>query len=1066
MKFKLGFLNEEKILKISNGEVLIPETFTIRDGKPYPIRDGIMCQKIFGPIKDYVCECGKIWSKNNLESRCTLCGVEINKSSIRSSRFGHIDIGVSILHPLAIKWVSYILKISENVVNDILICKKSIKIENNNVIIEDEYPSSINNGTCVGLLKVLKEFKPDEKTPEKKLYLLNKIDDFFVNKILVSPPNFRPILHINGTNISDAKNELYLSLLRRKIRLDNIKKYNPHQLILMNEIIQIQRAVNSLFIDGISKNGIKYKSILDNLKGKKGLFRNNLLGKRVNFSGRSIITPGPDLKIDEIGIPIKMAYELLHPFLINKLKHKVGNLKLAIKLCKNKDDLAIETLYEISKNYVMMANRQPSLHKFNIRSFKIKIHTDSTIKLSPLVCSGYNADHDGDSMAIHLPISRQAIKECKTLLNPVNNVINESNGSPVIYPTHEILMGLHNITNIKRSDKERKFKSLEIPTYLCQINEININDEIILYKNNKYEKTCLGREIISEILKVPINEPLTKYNIKKYIKDSYKKHNRNDFADSLLKLVKLGFENSTKNAVSLCINDFKTPENKEKLFNETYSYLNENNVKKDEAIQYWMEVIKTLQNDFLENNSKNPLSLMLKVGARASMEQVSQIVISKGMLANSSGKISKNPIKNNYTEGLSPIDYFNSTYGSRKGLADVKLGTPQSGYLARKLVTVSRDLYIRTKKCNCSSGIWVNKNDIYNRQILCKENDKYLVRSPIFCDNKLGICSSSYGVDPSTGKNVKIDKAVGVIAAQVLSEPTTQMILRSFHISGAASLKESKKIVKSSKSGKVKIIKNCNFNIVKIENEKYLINKTARLLVKNGDEIKNGDKIAKYLNVNVGNEDVINKLPILEIYYEMRKPKVESVIATQFGKIKLETEDDKVKFILNGNEIGETYDQPIYVHDNQYVNKGDFLSYGEANLKSLYKKTDDLELVATVFVNRLSELYAEEGININKIHLEMIFRGLTIIVKKENGTNGIRPYDNGDILLMGLTGTSKNFPSWIKAVGFGWAKENISRAAAFDSISYDLPSERIMTGELLQKRNNSHRILANDRKII
>ena len=355
----------------------------------------------------------------------------------------------------------------------------------------------------------------------------------------------------------------------------------------------------------------------------------------------------------------------------------------------------------------------------------------------------------------------------------------------------------------------------------------------------------------------------------------------------------------------------------------------------------------------------------------------------------------------------------------------------------------------------------MNKNELNGRIILEKNKDKYKVRSLIFCDNKAGVCSASYGIDPSTGKYAVIGKAVGIIAAQVLSEPTTQMALRNFHTSGAAALGESPKTIKSSTCGIAKIEESDVFNNVYIGDKKYIVNKHAELLIKNGDEIKQNDKIANYTKTDLGQEDVISKLPNLEIYYEMLKPKIKAVIATKFGRVSLVTDNEKINFLMNGEEIGCTVDQPVFIHDGQYVNKGDFLSYGEANLKNLYSDTMDLELIATVFVNRLFKLYDEEGVKINKIHLETIFRGLTTIVKKDNGKLGIRPMDDGEIILMGATEVSRNFPSWLKSAGFGWVKDSLSNAAPFDNISYDLPSERIMTGELLQRKNKPHRIYVN-----
>ena len=512
---------------------------------------------------------------------------------------------------------------------------------------------------------------------------------------------------------------------------------------------------------------------------------------------------------------------------------------------------------------------------------------------------------------------------------------------------------------------------------------------------------------------------------------------------------------------SLCIDDFHIPSNREEIFEESRQYAKQqedSDAPEDQihenVVRHWMEAIDKVRKSFVEEAGEdNSLVLMLNTGARASMSQVSQLTVAKGMLSNLHGEILRKPVESNHREGLDTFEYFQAVHGGRKGLADAKFSTPKTGYLARRFATVARDLYIVGDDCGSKEGVLVPKRQAKGRTVLGEEGEYVRVRSPIFCKQKGGLCKKCYGVDPSTGYTVARNTAVGIVAAQTLSEPTTQMTLRTFHFSGAAELRSSPKVIRSKVAGNVKVEQVEDIFHIRVGEVEYLAHTGAEILVESGQEIKAGDSLASYVK-SIRQEDVTNKLPLLEVYFEMRRPKVKAVVAPISGVVNLEPNGSDIWLYMNGQFIGSASNQPVFVHDGEEVSKGQFLSYGEANLRELFHASGgDLDLISFVFVNRLLALYEDEGVPLLSLHLEVLFRSLTELVRREDGVIGLRSFDEGEIIPAGAIRAGSDCPSWLKATSFGWVQKNLSTAAALNRTTYDLPSERILSGLLIPRRD-------------
>lgn len=1106
MKAKIKFLNQDKVLQISSGEVKEPHTISFKNRMPRI--GGLLCPKIFGPVRDYVCNCNPPTLKGvrHVDKVCEKCGVTVLPAKVRRERIGHIILPSPCVHPFAYNILAEILGISKHQFDEVAkghIWIGWVRDDKGTIILHDgsrvssvlKYQRDLEapKRSSMGIYHLIQEVNLERtaslqtelgiKTAEflrKTITEGESLNNLFLTTLPVMPAAFRPYLEsANGDDIiTNAKNDLYARIFWKKNRFVRLRDLYPLfgklELILQYETVLLQKAVNDLLVNGCQDvRGGHLRSILEDIKGKYGLVRNKLLGKRADFSGRTVISPGPWLEMDEMGLPRKMGVELFKPWIFYWMKENYGLKTKQVEALytkgKKQDPRLYEALEKVVQGKRLIMNRAPTLHRIGMLSFKIRLHDGHSCLLHPMVCAPYNADFDGDQMAVHIPISPAAEKELEDLLKPKDNLLSPLDSSPVIGPSHEMIIGTYYMTRI---DGE-PIRTYDNPLRVIQDHErgmFDVNTPVYLREDDVdiTRVTCAGRLMLERFFKVEINEPLTKKALKRLISTAYDVISKDALSMALDKLKILAYDYVTRKGFSVGMTDFHIPSTRDRKMDEAQAYADDLKAKYDNGeiteddrmemkIRKWMNTISELQDDFVEEAGvDNSLVVMLETGARVSMTQVSQLVVAKGMQAKSGGSIIEDPVKNCLMTGVDTFEYFKTSYGARKSMADKKMATPDSGYLARRLVNVTRDFYISVEDCgNDREGLELPRKSAVGRTTLDgeiikanKDESLVVVRSPIFCTAERGICSVCYGTDQTTRKRVTVGEPVGIIAAQSLTEPCTQMTMKTFHTSGAAELKDSPLVVRANRSGIVMAVKVDEvFTEITINYDKYIVHtELCKVLVRSAMRVQKGDPLAVYTSKNLVNEDIGGKLKVLSQYYEMSKCRgFEAIVAHRDGEVQLVTEEDGICVMIDGEYQGQTSETPVFVHDGQMVKKGQFLSYGEANVKNY----DDLELSAIVFIKRVLELYAEEGVNSNPVHVEMIFRGLSeIVIDEETGNRGLFRYnDPGERKIYGATDLGKQYPSWLKAIGFGYSKEALTRAAISYEITYDLPTERIMMGQ-------------------
>ncbi|WGH25594.1 MAG: DNA-directed RNA polymerase subunit beta' [Candidatus Shikimatogenerans bostrichidophilus] len=965
----------DSILKESYGEVLNPETINYRTQKPEI--NGLFCEKIFGPINDFECSCGKYKNIKYKGIFCDRCGIEITNKIVRRKRIGHIKLAVPIVHIWAFKClpnkISYLIGKSSKEIDDVIYYFKyiilnlgelnNIKIKNRiykkyDIINEEKYKKIKKiiykykiviktGGEAIRyILKhidyyktYLKLKKQANKNNKKKSEILKRIkvvelflksegknrpEDLVIKILPVIPPDLRPLIVLeNGKYASSDLNDFYRKIIIRNNRLKKLIKIQAPEVILKNEKRMLQESVDSLFDNSRKKNSIKsennreLKSLSDILKGKLGRFRLNLLGKRVDFSARSVIVVDPNLKLHECGLPREIALELYKPHIINKLltRGKVKTIKEAKLLIKKKKKKIWYLLKNIVKGYPILLNRAPTLHKFSIQAFYPKLIKTKSIKLHPLVCSAFNADFDGDQMAVHLPLSIESILEAKLLMLSPNNILNISNGSPIIAPTQDIILGLYYLTilNKKYKIKNKIYRNFKDIFYSYNFKYLKIHDRIKFYYNNKIIKTTVGRVFFNNIIPIKeigfINKLINKDKIKNIILEVLNKTNIIITSKFLDNLKKIGLKYAFKGGLSFNLKEIIISNYKNKLINLSKKKINKiykhynmgfitNVDKNNKILEIWSKTSNKIGNYIIKKIKKqnfNSVYMMLDSGARSSKEQIRQLsgirgLVVKGLKLNDNNDtIVEIPIISNFLEGFSVLEYFISTNGSRKGLADTCLKTADAGYLTRRLVDVVQDTIIKENDCKTLNGIKIknknfNKSNILGRIILFnifkkkkiiikkgtiirddlinvlkrKKIKKVIIRSPLTCEAKEGICSLCYGLNLSTNNIVNKGEAIGIIAAQSIGEPGTQLTLRTFHVGGYASNITKEKDFISKYKGiikfkRLKYIKNKNKYIVISRISEFSIIKKKKVLFKDNLPygcyllFKNNEKI------NVGN---------------------------------------------------------------------------------------------------------------------------------------------------------------------------------------------------------------------
>ncbi len=986
---KISIASAEMIRKWSFGEVKKPETINYRTFKPE--RDGLFCAKIFGPIKDYECLCGKYKRMKYRGVICEKCGVEVTQSKVRRERLGHIELATPVAHIWFLRSlpsrIAAVLDLTLKEIEKVLYCEAYIVVEagdtglnEKSIISEEKYSELVTEGKNFraemggeAVLELLKKTDVELMARQLRKELKSNLSEAVRTKLIkrlkvfealkqsnnrpewmmlecipVIPPELRPLVPLEGGRFATSDlNDLYRRVINRNNRLKRLIELNAPDIIIRNEKRMLQEAVDALFDNGrrgktfTGPNKRPLRSLSDMLKGKQGRFRQNLLGKRVDYSGRSVIVVGPELKLHQCGLPKKMALELFKPFIYNKLSEYgfVTTIKSAKKMVERERPEVWDILEEIVKEHPVLLNRAPTLHRLGIQAFEPILIEGKAIQLHPLVCAAFNADFDGDQMAVHVPLSVEAQIECRVLIMSTNNVLSPANGKPIIVPSQDIVLGLYDMTRDRpfALGEGRVFSSAMEVNYAHSIGELDIHAKIKCRVQGFVHESTVGRVLLSEI--VPNAIPFTVYNRtmdKKSLADLIDKcfrlaSNKETvlLADALMSL---GYKRSTRAGTSISIHDMLIPEKKQNLLDAGYKQVQEienqyieglitDGERYNKVIDIWAqtsegiaselmkkigtETIVSDKGDKVEVPSFNPIHMMADSGARGSNAQIRQLCGMRGLMAKPSGEIIETPITANFREGLTVLQYFISTHGARKGLADTALKTANSGYLTRRLVDVSQDMVVMEQDCGTTEGVWVSALieggeiiekigdrilgrviledivDPVNNHVVGKAGrevteglvqdieragiDRVKIRSVLTCRSKNGTCQFCYGRDLSRGSLVNIGETVGVIAAQSIGEPGTQLTMRTFHVGGTASRRVEQATVEAKAKGLVKF-----HNLVSVKNraggmtvmnrqaeisiltpegreiEKYPIVYGAKLLVKEGDSVVGGAKLAEW----------------------------------------------------------------------------------------------------------------------------------------------------------------------------------------------------------------------------
>jgi DNA-directed RNA polymerase subunit beta' len=992
---KISLASPEKIRERSHGEVKKPETINYRTFKPE--RDGLFCSKIFGPIKDYECNCGKYKRMKHRGIVCEKCGVEVIQSKVRRERMGHIELASPVAHIWFLKClpskignlVDLTLKDLERVLyfeNFIVIDPKDTPLQKGMLLTDEqllrareEYGHRFQVGIGAEAIQaMLRELDLDELSAalradmldtrsdakRKKLAKRLKVIDAFkesrnrpewtiLNAIPVLPPDLRPLVPLDGGRFATSDlNDLYRRVINRNNRLKRLLELNAPEIIVRNEKRMLQEAVDVLFDNGrrgkvvTGANKRPFKSLSDMLKGKQGRFRQNLLGKRVDYSGRSVIVVGPDLRLHQCGLPKKMALELFKPFIYNKLDEKgiATTIKSAKKMVERETPEVWDALDEVVREYCILLNRAPTLHRLGIQAFEPILIEGKAIQLHPLVCTAFNADFDGDQMAVHVPLSIEAQIEARVLMMSTNNILSPANGDPIIVPSQDIVLGIYYLTRERPLSKGegKVFANPEEVRMAHDAGELDLHAAIKVRIDGKMEETTTGRVILYELLpeKLPfsfLNRVMNKKELRILINESYRRLGIKTTVILSDRLKDIGYRYATLSGISISMKDMTVPtrktdiiekaEKEVKRIDDQYKTgLITDGEKYNKVVDIWaqatetiasemmremaVEEIKGLGGETVKATSFNPIFMMSDSGARGSKDQMRQLAGMRGLMAKPSGEIIETPITSNFREGLTVLQYFISTHGARKGLADTALKTANSGYLTRRLVDVAQDTVITEEDCETVDGIFasalieggeiiqrvgdrvlgrVSLEDIYDPvtgELLIRANDeineervgkiqaagleRVRIRSVLTCQAKRGVCKKCYGRDLAHGHEVNIGEAIGIIAAQSIGEPGTQLTMRTFHIGGTASKRVEQTTVECRNGGTVafqhlKTIRNVEGHFVVMnrngeiailgkggrEVERYPIIYGAVLKVRDGEEIQPHQTLAEWDPFNI-----------------------------------------------------------------------------------------------------------------------------------------------------------------------------------------------------------------------
>ncbi len=1162
-KIKITLASPEKIKSWSYGEIKKPETINYRTFRPE--KDGLFCSRIFGPIKDYECLCGKYKRMKFRGIICEKCGVEVTRADVRRDRMGHIELACPVSHIWFLKSlpsrISLAIDLKLKEVEKVLYFESFIvieagltKLKPKQLLTEEEYlkaqeefgDDAFEAGIGAEAIRKilisldlkkekehlrnsLKEIKSKvaEERTIKRLKLIesfidsgNKPEWMILTSIPVIPPELRPLVPLDGGRFATSDlNDLYRRVINRNNRLKRLMDLKAPDIIVRNEKRMLQESVDALFDNGrrgrvITGTGKRpLKSLAEMLKGKQGRFRQNLLGKRVDYSGRSVIVAGPELKLHQCGLPKKMAVELFKPFLYARLD-KLGlatTIKQAKRMVEKEKPEVWDALETIIREHPVILNRAPTLHRLGVQAFEAKLIEGNAIELHPLVCAAFNADFDGDQMAVHIPLSLEAQLEARVLMMSTNNILSPSNGKPIIVPSQDMVLGIYYLSQSDDTSKDKKskgyFSNVEEIEQAIESKSISIHSNIICRFETKDEKgktiiekykSTAGRFILSSILpkhhKIKfslIDRVLSKKNVSEIIDIVYRFCGQKETVIFCDKIKTLGFKHAFKAAISFGKDDLIIPKTKEKLVNDAKKQIEDyesqyaeglitRGEKYNKVVDVWFKctdlvagemmkeissATKVMENGRIETNS---VFMMANSGARGSAAQMKQLAGMRGLIAKPSGEIIETPITANFKEGLTALEYFNSTHGARKGLADTALKTANSGYLTRRLCDVAQDISITKNDCGCKSKDSLTLSEIIeggnilvslseralgrtsaedikhpiNGELLVKRKQmideeacekidaagvkSIKVHSVITCISKKGVCATCYGRDLSRGKLVSEGEAIGMIAAQSIGEPGTQLTMRTFHVGGTAQIKEESQVVAHS-TGKIKIT---NRNIIedskknKIvmgrntqisiedENERqlaiYKVPYGAKIYFDNNEEVKKGTKICEWdpytmpviaeKNGIANYMDLVDGVSLAEITDDATGISSKSVLDWRSQskgselKPRITLRDEKGNVIKKADDNEARYylvpDSILSINDGQKVSAGDVLARLPKETSKTKDITGGLPRVAELFEARRPKDSAIIAENDGKIEFGKELRGkLKVSIVTTEGTS-------------------------------------------------------------------------------
>ena len=1129
----------EKILEWSHGEVKKPETINYRTLKPE--KDGLFCERIFGPAKDYECHCGKYKKIRYKGIICDKCGVEVTKSKVRRERLGHIKLAAPVSHIWYFRGIpsrmALILDLSPRQLERVLYFASYIvvdpgkeevtKLAYKQILSEEEYRTAIREhgrdsfraGMGAETVKELldnidaeaetKELKAQvrEAKGQKRVRLVkrlevvesfyrseNKPEEMILDVLPVLPPELRPMVQLDGGRFATSDlNDLYRRVINRNNRLNNLLQLGAPEIIVRNEKRMLQESVDSLIDNGRRGRAVTgagnraLKSLSELLKGKQGRFRQNLLGKRVDYSGRSVIVVGPELKMHQCGIPTEMAIELFKPFVMNRLMDEgfAHNIKTARALVERGDDVVWDILADVIKDHPVMLNRAPTLHRLGIQSFEPVLVQGKAIALHPLACTAFNADFDGDQMAVHVPLSAEAKAESRFLMLHSTNLLKPSDGKPIAVPTQDMVLGLYYLTIDKSGQpgEGKAFGSLAEATMAYDKKELGLHAPIKIRltgekdgrKITQLVESTYGRFLFNDVLPqnlgfvnrneegheldLEVNQVVDKNHLGKIIERLIRYNGLSKTSRILDEIKDMGFQYSTQSGISISVFDMNVPGVKQQYLEaaeEKVEYISKQHQRgllneegrAQATIQIWSKTTDDITEALKESMDRyNPIAMMSQSGARGSMSQIKQLAGMRGNVSDTSGKTIEIPIKSNLREGMNVAEFFISSHGARKALSDTALKTADSGYLTRRLVDVAQDIIITEDDCGSrdymitselTSGSAISKriiktlsnrivgrysaadiihpetgevihpaNQLIGNRVAEKVEaagiEKVKIRTVLTCNSAHGVCSKCYGTNLASGTKADIGEAVGIIAAQSIGEPGTQLTMRTFHTGGIAGT---------------------------------------------GDDITQG-------------------LPRVEELFEARKPKGQALMSEVSGIVSIKDSTKRKTDITITSEDGsvKTYGAPygstIIVEDGDVVAAGDLVTEGSVNPNDIMN-VSGVDGVSKYIISEVVKVYNNNGVDINDKHIEIICRQMTRKVKVDDAGDTSLPtggtvdiYDfmaenarveeelgeqaevaDGDRLLLGITKASLATDSWLSAASFQETTRVLTDAAVKGKTDY------------------------------